>query len=40
MPWNRVNVDLIGPLTVDAKNGKFLFVANSLYDQLDCSIEH
>ena len=27
VPWNRVDVDLIGPMTVHAKNGKFELLA-------------
>ena len=31
-PWNRVNVDLIGPLTVHAKNGTFTLDALTMID--------
>ena len=31
-PWNRVNVDLIGPLPVHAKNGKFILNALTMID--------
>jgi hypothetical protein len=31
-PWERVNVDLIGPLTVKAKNGKFVLNALTMID--------
>ena len=32
VPWDRVNVDLIGPLTVKAKNGTFTFDALTMID--------
>ena len=31
-PWNRVNVDLIGPLPVHAKNSKFMLNALTMID--------
>ena len=32
IPWNRVNVDLIGPLTCQAKNGTFHLLALTMID--------
>ena len=32
MPWNRVHVDLIGPLPVHAKNGKFELLVLTMID--------
>ena len=32
LPWKRVNVDMVGPLTAHAKNGKFSFRALTMID--------